>query len=139
MRSQPGWGADWRVVRRAIVTLALATTMLESTWLVLGPPDIGESITFFDTGIPTLNAGEAVMVLLAWTVILVAVCAVLISVVHTVAGTHGAHVTSALARILLAAGLVLFVVSAVHRLLPPASICCGSGPTEIREAIDLVQ
>jgi hypothetical protein len=139
MRSPPGWEADWRVVRRAIIMPALATTMLGSTWLVLGPPDISQSISFFDSGIPTLNAGEAVMVLLAWTVVVVAVGAVLIGVMRTVAGTHGANATAALARILLVTGLVLFIVSAVQRLLPPASICCGSAPAEIQEAIHLAR
>jgi hypothetical protein len=127
------------VVRRAIMTLALATTMLESTWLVLGPPDLGRSIGFFDSGIPTLNAGEAVMIILGWTVVLVAIGAVVVSVLRTVAGTSSANLVSALARILLATGLVLFVVSAVQRLLPPPSICCGSAPAEIQEAIHLAQ
>jgi hypothetical protein len=121
------------------MTLALATTMLACTWLVLGPPDIGRSIAFFDSGIPTLNAGEAVMTVLGWTVVLVAIGAVLLSVLRTVGGTSRADLASALARILLATGLVLFVVSAVQRLLPPPSICCGSAPAEIQEAIHLAR
>jgi hypothetical protein len=127
------------VARRAIITLALAVTMLESTWLVLGPPDIAQTITFFDNGIPTLNAGEAVMVVLAWMVIVVAVGAVLISATRSVAETRSSYLAAALARILLATGLVLFMVSAVQRLLPPASICCGSAPAQIQEAIHLAQ
>src|ERR1700680_687237 len=117
---------------RAILTLALATTMLESTWFVLGPPDIGQSITFFDGGVPTVSAAEAVMGLLAWVVILVAICAVLISVMRGRGRWPGAHVAPSVARILVAAGLVLLVVSAVHRLLPSASICCGHRPAESR-------
>jgi hypothetical protein len=122
-----------------MLTLGLAATMLESTWLVLGAPDLGQSIMFFNSGIPTLNAGEAVMVLLAWTAILVAVFAMVVSVMHSVARSHLAQEASALARILLTAALVLLVVSAVHRLLPSASVCCGSGPAAIREAIHLAQ
>lgn len=125
--------------RRAIITVALATTMLASTWAVLGLPDLGRSIAFFDSGIPTLDSGEAVMVLLAWVVVLTAVIAVLISMMRGVARTPRTHASSTLAGVLLAVALVLFVVSAVHRLLPPASICCGSGPAELREAIHLAQ
>jgi hypothetical protein len=128
------------VMPRAILMLALSTAMLASTWFVLGPPDIGESITFFGGGVPTLNAGEAVMGLLAWVVILVAICAVLTSVMQGAGGSPGARVVApSIARIVVAAGLVLLVVSAVHRLLPSASICCGSGPAEIREAIRLAR
>jgi hypothetical protein len=127
------------VFRRAITTLTLATMMLASTWVVLGLPDLGRSSAFFDSGIPTLDSGEAVMVLLAWMVVLTAVITVLVSMMRKVASTPHAHATSALAGVLLAVALVLFVVSAVHRLLPPASICCGSGPAEIREAIHLAQ
>lgn len=126
-------------MRPAILTLALATTMLELTWWVLGAPDIGQSVAFFDSGIPTLNEGEAVMVVLAWIVILVAVCAVVISLMHAVARSQRGQEASAVARILLAAALVLLVVSAVHRLLPSTSVCCGSAPAAIREAIQLAQ
>ena len=130
---------DWRLMRRAILALALGTTMLVSTWVVLGAPDIGRSITFFDSGVPTLTSGEAVMVLLAWAVILVAACAVGVSLMHTVARSRTGQDASTLARVLLTAALVLLVVSAVHRLLPSAPLCCGSGPAAIREAVHLAQ
>jgi phosphatidylglycerophosphate synthase len=79
------------------------------------------------------------MVVLAWMVIVVAVGAVLISAMRSVAEAHNSYLATALARILLATALVLFIVSAVQRLLPPASICCGSAPAEIQEAIHLAK
>jgi hypothetical protein len=127
------------VFRRAITTLTLASTILASTWVVLGLPDFGRSTAFFDSGIPTLESGEALMVLLAWMVVLVAVIAVLVGTMRSIARTPHTHATSGLAGVVLAVALVLLVVSAVHRLLPPASICCGSGPAEIREAIQLAR
>jgi hypothetical protein len=127
------------VFGRAITPLTLASTILATTWVVLGLPDLGRSTAFFDSGIPTLDSGEAVMVLLAWMVALTAVIAVLVSMMRSVARPPRTHAISALAGVLLAVALVLFVVSAVHRLLPPASVCCGSGAAEIREAIHLAQ
>ena len=126
-------------MRRVILVLVFVTVILESAWLILGPPAIGGALAFFDNGVPTLIAGQAIMVLIAWAAIAVAVGALLLSVTHTIDRSRFTQQPSARAGIFLAAGLMLLVVSAVQHSVTLTSLCCGSGPAAIREAIHLAQ
>jgi hypothetical protein len=126
-------------VRRAALTLSLVVTMLAAARFVLRAPDVAQAFVFFTTGIPSLAAGEAVMTLLAWLAVVVAACATFLGFFRgTWASRVRAHSTS-YASLFLVVGLLLLVVGAVQRVLPTASMCCGSGPANIREAIQLVR
>jgi hypothetical protein len=126
-------------MRRVILVLAFVTVILESAWVILGPPDVGGALAFFNGGAPTLIAGQAIMVLITWAAIVVAVAALLLSVTHTIGSSRLAQQPTARAGILLAAGLMLLVVSFVQHSLTLTSLCCESGPAAIREAIHLAQ
>jgi hypothetical protein len=124
-------------VRRATPVLSLSVAMLAAAWFVLRAPDVAQAYVFFTTGIPSLAAGEAVMTLLAWLVVVVAAGATFMGVFRGIwASRVRAHSTS-YASLFLAVGLLLLAVGAVERALPAASMCCGSGPANIREAIQL--
>jgi hypothetical protein len=138
MPSLQGWAAD-HAMRRVMLTLALVTAMLESVWLILGAPDVARSLAFFTAGTPTLGAGEALTALVAWALVVVAVSVVMISAIRGFGRSRAAQHASAKARLLLAAGLLLFALGAMHRLLPSPTACCGSSPAAIREAIQLAQ
>jgi hypothetical protein len=126
-------------MRRVILVLAFVTVILESAWLILGPPDVGGALALFGSEVPTLIAGQAIMVLIAWTAIVVAVGALLLSMTHTIGRSRLAQPPAARASILLAAGLMLLVVSVVQHSVTLTPLCCGSGPAAIREAIHLAQ
>lgn len=122
---------------RAAPTLSLLVTMLAAAWFVLRAPDVAQAYLFFTTGIPSLAAGEAVMALLAWLVVVVAAVATFMGVFRGIwASRIRAHSTS-YASLFLVVGLLLLAIGAVQRALPAASMCCGSGPADIREAIQL--
>ena len=126
-------------MRRVVLTLALAAATLESMWLILGAPDVGRSLAFFNAGTPSLEAGEALTVLVAWALVVVAVSAGMISAIRSFRRSRSAHDASAKARLLLAAGLLLFALGAMHRLLPSPTACCASSSEAVREAIQLAQ
>ncbi len=124
-------------MRRATPALGLIVAMLASAWFVLRAPDVAQAYVFFTAGIPSLAAGEAVMTLLAWLVVIVAASATFMGVFRgSWASRVRAHSTS-YASLFLVVGLLLLAVGAVQRALPAASMCCGSGPANIREAIQL--
>jgi uncharacterized membrane protein YidH (DUF202 family) len=124
---------------RVMFTLALITFLLCAARLTLGTPDVVQALTFFAGGIPTQLAGEAVTVLLAWLVILVAVLGLLAGMTRFVDRAQLLRKPSTRATILLAASLMLLVVGAVHRSIPTASVCCGSNALDISEAVHLAQ
>jgi hypothetical protein len=126
-------------MRRVILVLAFVTIILESAWVILGPPDVKDAIAFFDSGIPTLVAGQAVMVLIAWLAIVAAVGGLVLSVSHTIGRSQLAQHPTARAGILLAAGLLLLVVSVVQHSLTSTSLCCESSSAAVREAIHLAE
>lgn len=126
-------------MRRAILVLTLVTVILESAWLVLGPPDVTGALALLNSGVPTIKAGQAIIVAIAWAAILVAVGALILSATHTAGMSRLAQQPAARAGILLVVGLLLLVVSVVQHSLTLTSLCCGSGPTAIREAIRLAQ
>ncbi|MFZ0180719.1 MAG: hypothetical protein WAL84_12740 [Candidatus Dormiibacterota bacterium] len=124
-------------MRRATPALILIVTMLAVAWFVLRAPDVAQAYVFFTMGIPSLAAGEAVMTLLAWLVVVVAAGATFLGVFRGVRASRvRAHSTS-YASLFLVVGLLLLAVGAVERELPAASMCCGSGPANMREAIQL--
>ncbi|MFI5285448.1 MAG: hypothetical protein ACHQ4F_03930 [Candidatus Dormibacteria bacterium] len=124
------------MARRSLPLITLVLVMLIATWLVLRPPDIGQALAFFTERIPSLGAAEAVMTVLAWLVVVAAVCiAVLTTVKNANVRPHRSAVS--LVSVFLVVGLLLLAVGAVQRALPATSLCCGSGPADIREAIRL--
>ena len=85
----------------------------------------------------TLAEGEAVMALVAWSVVFVVAANAVLSTAMSLWRSRFARHPSARASLFLVAGLLLLVVSAINRSLPAASVCCGSGHGAIREAIQL--
>jgi hypothetical protein len=122
-----------------ILVIAFVTVILESAWLILGPPDLGGALSFFDSGVPTLIAGQATMVLIAWAAIVVAVAALLLTMTRAIGTSRLGQQPAARAGILLAAALMLLVVSVVQHSVTATSLCCGSGQADIREALHLAQ
>jgi hypothetical protein len=125
--------------RRNVVMLGLLATLLVAAWFVLRSPDVGQGLAFFTAGIPTMAAGEAVMTLLAWLVIVVAASATVVSAFRDLRKRRPNRRPYPTASILLAVGLLLLAVGAVQRALPTSSMCCGSGAVNIREAISLAR
>jgi hypothetical protein len=125
----------WRV----IPTLTLVLTMLAAAWLVLRSPDAGQVIVFFNTGIPSLAAGEAVMTLLAWLVVMAAAFATVLGVLQGIRRSRTTRPPASYASLFLVVGLLLFAVGVIRHSLPSSSVCCGSGPVNIREAEDLAR
>lgn len=126
-------------MRRVLSTVVVVAVMLEAAWQVLGPPEIGRAISFLDGGIPTLNEGEAVTALIAWAVILVASAAALAGVMSAIGWARLLAQPSARAAMFLVAGLLLLAVSAIQRAVPTTLVCCASGPSYVREAIQLAR
>jgi hypothetical protein len=127
------------MLRRPAVTLGLLVMMLASAWLVLRVPDMNAAVAFFSNGIPTMVAGVAVMALLAWLVIAVAICATFVRAIREARGAHPNGKLIPSASMLLAVGLLLLVLGVVQRTLPATSICCGAGPANLREATQLAR
>ncbi len=126
-------------MRRVILVLALVTVILESACVVLGPPDLSGALALFSSGIPTVAAAQAIMVVIAWAAIVLAVGALLLSVTHAIGRSRLAQQPGARAGILLAVGVMLLVVSVVQHSVTLTSLCCQSSPAAIREAIHLAQ
>ena len=104
---------------------------------MLRVPNSGEVFNFFTAGIPSLAAGEAVMGLLAWIVVLVAALATFLSTFRGPSGWRMRRRSTSYASLLLVVGLLLFSIGAVQRSLPSVSMCCGSGSANLREAMQL--
>lgn len=121
------------------MALGLVVPMLVAAWLVLRPPDVGQAIAFFAMGVPSLTSGEAMMSLLAWMAVVIAVSGTTISVFRRISKSNADHPPSSFAVFLLVIGLLLLTISGVQRALPSASVCCGSGSANIREAMQLAR
>lgn len=117
----------------------LVSAMVVAAWVVLRPPDPGHAVEFFATGFPSLAAGEAVMTLIAWLVVAAAACGAVLTVVMRVPRLRPGQRSGASVSILLVVGLLLLAVGAVQRALPAASVCCGSGAANVREAVELAR
>jgi hypothetical protein len=127
------------VVRRSAVMLALSGTMFVAAGVVLRPPDVSDGVSFFVGGIPTMAAGEAVLALVAWLAIVLAVFATVLEALRDIRASTPHLKTAPGVSLVLAVGLLLFAFGAVERALPMASICCGSGSANIREATELAR
>jgi hypothetical protein len=126
-------------VRRHLVTLALVVPMLTAAWLVLRAPDVAQAIAFFGPGTPSLTAGEAMMTLLAWLAVSVACCGTLLPLFRRIVRTTAARHSTSIAVLFFVIGLLLLTMGAVQRALPSASVCCGSGAANVREAMQLAR
>jgi hypothetical protein len=127
------------MLRRTAVMLSVSGMVLIAAWLVLRSPNVGQGVAFFTTGIPTMATGEAVVALLAWAVIVIAVSATVWNAVVDIKKRRTNPKTHSTASMLLAVGLLLFAFGALQRALPASSICCGSGSVNVREAISLAR
>jgi hypothetical protein len=125
------------MARRSVPLVTLVVVMLIATWLVLRPPNISQALAFFTERIPSLGAAEEVMKMLAWLVVVAAVCIAVLTMVKANVNVPPHRSSVSLASVFLTVGLLLLVVGAVQRALPAASLCCASGPADIREAIRL--
>jgi cytochrome bd-type quinol oxidase subunit 2 len=125
------------MTRRVLLTLALAGAAIESAWLLLGPPDVIGAMAFFTDRFPALDTERALMVTLAWLLIAAVVGIAITAVFRAIGRSQRRRQTSIGASVLLTAGMLILVVSVVHRSLPSPTACCGSGAAEIREAIQL--
>jgi hypothetical protein len=125
------------VARRLIAAMIVGAAMLAASWWVLRPPDIGQAIAFFTAASPTLGAGEAVMAVIAWLAVLIATCGTLVSILRDAWRASLARRPTTYASLILVVGLLLLAVGAVQRSLPSASVCCGSGAANVREAVQL--
>jgi heme/copper-type cytochrome/quinol oxidase subunit 3 len=119
--------------------LSASVMMLIAAWLVLRSPNVGQGVAFFTTGIPTMATGEAVVAVLAWTVIVIAASAAVWNAAVDIKKRRPDPKTFSTASILLAVGFLLFAFGALQRALPTSSICCGSGSVNVREAISLAR
>lgn len=120
-----------------VPALTLVVTMLAAAWLVLRAPDAGQVVVFFAAGFPSFAAGEAVMTLLAWLVVVVAACVVMLSVIQGIRRSPSTQKPTTNASVFLVVGLLFLAVGAIRHSLPSASVCCGSGSVNIREAEEL--
>jgi hypothetical protein len=127
------------VKRHAVPVLLLVSLMVGIASLVLGVPNISQAIAFFAGGTPTSSDSESVAAVVVWLVILVAGAVTVVGSRLSIPGSRfGLHPTS-VAELMLAAGMLILVVGSVQHLLPSASVCCGSGSTNLREAIQLAR
>lgn len=126
-------------MRSAASTLTLVVAMLATAWFVLRAPDVGQGFLFFTAGIPSLAAGEAVMKLLAWLVVAGAAGAIVLSVLRGIWVSQVRRHSTSYASLFLVVGLLLLAVGAIQRSLPSASMCCGSGSANLREATELAR
>src|SRR4029077_3409831 len=122
---------------RAVVALTLIVPMLAAAWLVLRAPDVAQAIAFFGRGTPTLTAGEAMMTLLAWLAVAIAAGGTLLPAFRRISRSTAGRNSASFAVLFLVIGLLLLTVGAVQRALPAASVCCGSGSANAREAMQL--
>jgi hypothetical protein len=124
---------------KSIATLSLVAGMLAAAWFVLRSPDVGQAAVFFTAGTPSLAAGEAVMSLLGWLVVVVAACATLLSVFRGLWQSRFRQHPGSLASLCLVVGFLLLAIGAIQRALPSESVCCGSGSQNVREAMQLAR
>ena len=122
---------------RVVMALTLIVPMLAAAWLVLRAPDIAQAIAFFGPGTPSLTSGEAMMTLLAWLAVAIAACGTLLPTLRRISRSAAGRLSASFAVLFLVIGLLLLTVGAVQRALPSASVCCGSGSANAREAMQL--
>jgi hypothetical protein len=127
------------MTRRAILRLAPVIAMIAAAWFVLRAPDADQTMVFFTSGVPSLAAGEATMTIIAWLVVAGVACLAVVSALREIRRSRrGGGSTSVIAAFLVA-GVMLLAVGAVRHSLPGPSVCCGSGPANVREAIQLAR
>jgi uncharacterized membrane protein len=113
--------------------------MVFLAWLLLRLPDIGGVIAFFTTGSPSLAAGEAVARLLAWLAVGLVAAVTVVRVVRELRTSRRGRNAASPASLCLAFGFVLLTAGVVQHSQPSASVCCGSGASNIREATQLAR
>ena len=123
------------MIRHALPSMLMSALLVAAAIVVLGRPDPAAAARFFNSGIPTIEDGEAVVSLISWIVI-AAIAAV------SVGGSFLRFTRSDILRqrsrraaLVFSAGLLLLVVSVVQRSLPVSvSVCCGDELTAAQEA-----
>jgi predicted permease len=127
------------MVRRGALGLVPVLAMIVAAWLVLRAPDAAQTWAFFSAGIPSMAAAEAAMTMLAWLVVSVAACLALVVTGQRLSRSRTGRKSPSVASVFLAVGLMLLAVAAVRHAVPGESFCCGSGPANVREAIQLAR
>ena len=114
---------DWLlVVAQAVVVM-----------LVLGPPDVGQAMTFFNGGAPSAVAGVAVIACLLWVALAVLVFVVFVGDVRT--SLQGRPRSSGLVLVALAVGFVTLASGWARHESSQFNPCCG----ELGQAQSLVE
>jgi hypothetical protein len=127
------------MVRRGALGLVPVLAMIAAAWLVLRAPDPTQTWAFFSAGIPSMAAAEAAMTMLAWLVVSIAACLALVVIGQRMRRSRTGRKSTSAASVFLAVGLMLLGVAAVRHTVPGESFCCGSGPANVREAIQLAR
>jgi hypothetical protein len=127
------------MTRRVILRLAPMIAMIVAAWFVLRAPDADQTMAFFTSGVPSLAAGEATMTIIAWLVLAGVACLAVVSALLEIRRSRRGGGSTSVTVAFLVAGVMLLGVSAVHHSLPGASVCCGSGAANVREAIQLAR
>lgn len=127
------------MVRRGALGLVPILAMIVAAWLVLHAPDPAQTWAFFTSGIPSMAAAEAAMTMLAWLVVSIAAGVALVIIGQRLRRSRSGRQATSAASVFLAVGLTLLAVAAVRHAVPGESVCCGSGPANVREAIQLAR
>lgn len=127
------------MVQRGALGLVPVLAMIGAAWLVLRAPDPAQTWAFFSAGIPSMAAAEAAMTMLAWLAVSVGACLALVLIGQRLRRLRTGRKSTSAASVFLAVGLMILAVAAVRHRVPAESFCCGSGPANVREAIQLAR
>jgi hypothetical protein len=127
------------MARSAILRLVPVIAMIAAAWFVLRAPDADQTVAFFTSGVPSLAAGEATMTIIAWLVIVGVAWLAVASALLEIGRSQRKRDSPSIIGAFLVVGVMLLVVGAVYHALAGASVCCGSGAANVREAIQLAR
>jgi hypothetical protein len=125
------------MVRRVLSTLVVAAGIIAAATLTLPAPNLSSAVGFFGGSTPSIAAGEAVVGVLGWAVVVVGLVILLAGLTRGVSASTLLRRRKHRAAIVLVVGILLLVVSSVHRIVGSSALCCGSNPQEVRQVVDL--
>lgn len=115
--------------------MLMSTLLVAAAIGVLGRPDPAGAARFFNSGIPTIEDGEAVVSLISWILISAIAALSIGGSFVTFTRSDVLRQRSRRAALVFSAGLLLLAVSMVQRSLPVSvSVCCGDEVTAAQEA-----
>ena len=125
-------------LRRTASSVAFAVAVVAAAVVVLGKPDPGTAASFFSSFAPQEGAAIAVASLLVWMSIAGLALVVLLGAWRSFRSMQRAPL-GLFAVSLALSGILLLAVAVAHRLtLNVPHLCCGEGPSALREAVQLV-